>query len=173
MIVNLFASSTPLLTSALKLISDKQPNTQETEFAKILEKAQKGETLSTQEIFSWEKHRENSGAPYLQPDEVDEAGMIKGFQPTFPKGFPSDLQGRLERMWGKCHGSDEKFKFMEMFQLNFESDPGKIFNRYNDTSWRDSVKEGVQYAKSVVSTSIGEEKEDESNIVKLLKDLLC
>jgi len=112
MIANSIVSSKSVVTSILPNQSGKQTAAQEADFARILERARRGETLTTQEIASWERHRDSSGKPCTEPDEVDEAGLISGFQPTFPGVFPSALKERLEKMWTHCQSSDEKFKFM-------------------------------------------------------------
>jgi hypothetical protein len=149
-----------------------QTNEQSVDFATILERAQKGETLTTQQIVSWENHQEESGQISSTPDEVEQAGMIRGYQPNFSDVSSLDLRNRLENLWNHCPSSSAKFKFMDMFQLNFAADQEMGGRTQWGSSWRNSLRENLDYTISLAGTASGEEKTDESEMAELLRKIL-
>lgn len=110
------------------------------DFAAILEAARKGDSLTDAQIYAWEM-RKNYTKLEDGPDEVERAGMLKGFNMEFPSGFPLDLRQRLEDMYNDP--GTNRWNFAMMYRLTF--DPSLQTDGLGwDNSWRQRLQTTIQ-----------------------------
>lgn len=88
-------------------------------FDEIYNKAISGLELSDSELWRWEKRKDELKVGMDSPDVVEMSGMIRGFEPSFPAGFPGDLKEKLMVNWYNCRNVQERYEFMRGFLANF------------------------------------------------------
>lgn len=136
-------------------------------FQGILDKAITGATLSESEIMSWEKMKEKAGLVGGEPDIVEMAGMIKGFEPRYADGFPLDLREKLNDAWRNCDSIEKKYEFMHGFDMNFTCTQLPNGIQRWASNWRECIEIALNYMDQNRMSTKGQD-----SAVKFLRSLL-
>lgn len=137
------------------------------DFNAILEAVRRGETPTQEEIYAWEMHK---GFTRWEdgPDEVEKAGMMRGFKMEFPPGFPSDLRQKLEEMYNDPQV--DRWNFVNAYSSTFH--PLLSGESWNSNWWerlKNTYEINLVYTNSTTNLVA---RRNSNNIDCILKQLL-
>lgn len=137
------------------------------DFDAILAAVRRGETPTPAECDAWGRRK---GFTRLEdgPDEVEKAGMMRGFKMEFPDGFPGDLRQKLEAMYNDPQV--DRWAFVNTYSTTFHP---LLSGQPWDNNWRERLKDTYEAnARFTDTISNPLNHKYASDMDRLLKSLL-
>ena len=136
------------------------------DFDAILAAVRRGETPTQEEMYAWEQRK---GFSRLEdgPDEVEKAGMIRGFRMEFPNNFPVDLRQKLEAM--NKDPRVDRWAFFNAYSSTFHP---LLSGAPWNSNWKerlyDTYRINTEFTDTIESSMIRKNAQDVDNILRLL-----